>query len=98
MAALTDFSGLSRRDLFLNGNGLVSTQPVARDTHTPCHIIHGLPISPIPIAFYRYLYESRNIIRDQPYHRHVACDLMKIILQVADGMVSERERYEEERC
>ena len=35
-----------------------------------------------------YLRHSREVPRDLSYHRHVACDLMKISQQVTDGMVS----------
>jgi serine/threonine protein kinase len=33
-----------------------------------------------------YLWHVREVIADLPYHRHVACDLMRVALQVADGM------------
>ena len=40
----------------------------------------------------RYLRQARDIIQDQPYYRHVAHDLMRVTVQVAEGMVREGER------
>ena len=46
--------------------------------------VHTLPC--------RYLRQTRDVIQDQPYHKHVSCDLLRVTLQVAEGMVGEEEK------
>lgn len=44
----------------------------------------SLKKGPIPDWYLRQVQET---IQDESYHKHVACDLMLVMLQVADGMV-----------